>query len=157
MPNILNQLIVKSRAKGISQKTLASSIGMTSEGFSRAKKRGDMRVSDLSSIAAVVGMELRLVNSSVSFNALESTGVTQTKSVNSLRKCEKLGFSFPYDWSFGELSDELIIKKVLDRFIFHDVVVACARFGFNRVNAIFSGMQPSDAAIRSMENIRRAI
>lgn len=73
------------------------------------------------------------------------------------RKCARLGFSFPYDWSFGEMSDELIINNVLDRFIFHDVVVACARFGFERVEAAHNNMSPSDSAKRTMENIKRAM
>ena len=53
---------------------------------------------------------------------------------------EALGLKFPYDWSKGALSDDLLIRLVLERFIFHDVVVVCFRFGFDRVEAIHSKM-----------------
>ncbi len=156
MSNIINAIIAKAKALKKTQSELAASIGMSPEAFSRAKKRGDMRLSDIQSMATAVGMRVNLLDLPVM-----TSGTPNTQINRNLRRCELLGLEFPYDWSLGFMSDELIVEKVLDRFIFHDVVIVCCRFGFDFVFNILLKMKlgeelnPIEA--RSMNNIKEAI
>ena len=50
------------RERGITQRELAQRAGIKPESLSRAKKAGDMRVSTLVDLAAVVGLKLTLVS-----------------------------------------------------------------------------------------------
>lgn len=50
-----------------------------------------------------------------------------------IRKSERLGLSFPYDWSNPEIRDEALILNVLERGIFEDLCRICAHFGVQEV------------------------
>lgn len=58
--NLINQLVQAAKAQGLSQARLAEKAGMTPVGLSKAKQRGDIRVSSLQALADVLGWELCL-------------------------------------------------------------------------------------------------
>ncbi len=58
---ILQEILKRGKAQGLTQIVLAQRAGITPESLSRAKKGGDMRVSTLSELAHVVGLKLSLV------------------------------------------------------------------------------------------------
>ena len=96
MSNIINAIIAKAKALKKTQSELAASIGMSPEAFSRAKKRGDMRLSDIQSMATAVGMRVNLLDLPVM-----TSGTPNIQISRNLRRCELLGLEFPYDWSLG--------------------------------------------------------
>jgi transcriptional regulator with XRE-family HTH domain len=51
-------------------------------------------------------------------------------------KSERLGLSFPYDWSNPQIDDAVLIAKVLDKARFNDVSRTIAHFGLPRVEQI---------------------
>jgi transcriptional regulator with XRE-family HTH domain len=53
-----------------------------------------------------------------------------------LRPSQKLGLSFPYDWSNPAISDTALIGKVLDRARFMDVSKTFAHYGHARVESV---------------------
>ena len=59
--DLLQVVLRKAREQGLSQRDVARRAGITPESLSRAKKAGDMRVSTLNELAAVVGLKLALI------------------------------------------------------------------------------------------------
>jgi transcriptional regulator with XRE-family HTH domain len=59
--DLLQTILHKARELGMNQRDIAVRAGITPESLSRAKKAGDMRVSTLNELAAVVGLKLTLV------------------------------------------------------------------------------------------------
>jgi transcriptional regulator with XRE-family HTH domain len=57
---LLDQIIATAKSQGLSQKVLAARAGLTAVGLSKAKQRGDLRVSSLVALAREVGLELTL-------------------------------------------------------------------------------------------------
>ena len=57
---LLTQIIELARRKGLKQKDLAERAGLSAESLSRAKKAGDMHLSSLEKLAAIVGLKLCL-------------------------------------------------------------------------------------------------
>ncbi len=57
---LLAQIIDIARRKGMKQKDLAQRAGLSAESLSRAKKTGDMYLSTLQKLAAIVGLKLCL-------------------------------------------------------------------------------------------------
>jgi transcriptional regulator with XRE-family HTH domain len=58
---LLSQIIALGRQKGLRQQDIARRAGLQPESLSRAKKSGDMYVSNLQELARVVGLKLVLV------------------------------------------------------------------------------------------------
>jgi hypothetical protein len=58
---LLNQIIALGRQKGLRQQDIARRARLQPESLSRAKKSGDMYVSNLQELARVVGLKLVLV------------------------------------------------------------------------------------------------
>jgi hypothetical protein len=67
-------------------------------------------------------------------------------------------FLFPYNWSLGAMSDRLLIEKVLEKFIFHDVVILCAKFGIDHIEQAFKEVKPnaSKHELNTFNNIKKA-
>jgi hypothetical protein len=57
---LLRQIIASGRQKGLRQQDIARRARLRPESLSRAKKSGDMRVSNLEELARVVGLRLVL-------------------------------------------------------------------------------------------------
>jgi transcriptional regulator with XRE-family HTH domain len=58
---LLNELITEAKKRGITQAGLAEMAGLTAVGLSKAKSRGDIRVSTLAKLAEQLDLELVLV------------------------------------------------------------------------------------------------
>ena len=58
---LLGQLIAEAKKRGITQAGLAEMAGLTAVGLSKAKSRGDIRVSTLEKLANQLGLEVALV------------------------------------------------------------------------------------------------
>ena len=58
---LLNQVIAEAKKRGITQAGLAEMAGLTAVGLSKAKSRGDIRVSTLAKLANELDLELALV------------------------------------------------------------------------------------------------
>ena len=76
MPNpvsqLLEQIISAAASQGLSQKELAAHAGMTAVGLSKAKQRGDLRVSSLAALARQVDLELTLAPGKRRDSAIEA-------------------------------------------------------------------------------------
>lgn len=57
---LLNEIIVLAKSKGLKQKDLAARAGLSAETLSRAKKSGDMHLSSMIRLADIVGLKLKL-------------------------------------------------------------------------------------------------
>jgi len=58
---LLNELITEAKKLGITQAGLAEMAGLTAVGLSKAKSRGDIRVSTLEKLAEQLDLEIALV------------------------------------------------------------------------------------------------
>lgn len=58
---LIMQLIAAAKAQGLSQAQLAERAGLSAVGLSKAKHRGDLRVSTLVELARQVDLQLQLV------------------------------------------------------------------------------------------------
>lgn len=58
--HLLTQIIELAKRKGLKQKDLAERAGLSAETLSRAKKSGDMHLSNLQKLANIVGLQLCL-------------------------------------------------------------------------------------------------
>lgn len=61
--SLIKQLISTAKSRGMTQAQLAKSAGLTAVGLSKAKSRGDIRVSSLEKLAAQLDLELVLIPS----------------------------------------------------------------------------------------------
>lgn len=59
--SLMEQLIEAARAQGLSQAQLAERAGLSAVGLSKAKHRGDLRVSTLVELARQLDLQLQLV------------------------------------------------------------------------------------------------
>jgi len=72
------------------------------------------------------------------------------KSHASSRKSARLGLSFPYDWSNPEMTDEMLIRKVLERGIFADISIVCHYFEFEKVMAVYKSLPKQTLPLKRM-------
>ena len=74
---LLTQIIDLARSKGLKQKDLAQRAGLSAESLSRAKKAGDMHLSSLEKLAAIVGLKLCLNPDEPMINKINSGSLFQ--------------------------------------------------------------------------------
>ncbi len=76
-----------------------------------------------------------------------------------IRKSEKLGLSFPYDWSNPDISGEALVLNVLERGIFNDICKMCAHYGIANVESMCVHLNADPLAVRSrqrmLDNIKK--
>jgi len=72
---LLTQIIDIARSKGLKQKDLAQRAGISAESLSRAKKAGDMHLSNLEKLAAIVGLQLCLNPAESLINKINSASM----------------------------------------------------------------------------------
>lgn len=76
-----------------------------------------------------------------------------------IHKSERLGLSFPYDWSNPAISDDALILNVLERGIYEDICRICAHFGLGTVEhlrpALPAGVAASPSLARMLDNIKK--
>jgi len=58
--DLISQIIVTARRRGLTQAKLAEGAGVTAVGLSKAKQRGDIRASTLQALAEQLDLELTL-------------------------------------------------------------------------------------------------
>lgn len=59
--DLISQLLVTARQRGLTQGELAERAGLTAVGLSKAKLRGDLRASTLAALAAQLDLQLALI------------------------------------------------------------------------------------------------
>lgn len=69
--------------------------------------------------------------------------------------------SFPYHWSNSNISEDALIINVLERGIFEDIAIICARYGFKKVKSISTNLQSNSIYLertlnRMLTNISKA-
>jgi len=74
---LLTQILDIARSKGLKQKDLAQRAGLSPESLSRAKKAGDMHLSSLEKLAAIVGLKLCLNPDEPMINKINSGSLFQ--------------------------------------------------------------------------------
>lgn len=55
---------------------------------------------------------------------------------------------FAYDWSNTNMTDEMLIRKVVDKGRFHDLAVICKQFGLEQVRRIANERIAASASLR---------
>ena len=70
--DLISQVIVVARQRGMTQAELAQRAGMTAVGLSKAKHRGDIRASTLAALAAQLDLQLVLAPRHSSEKAVEA-------------------------------------------------------------------------------------
>ncbi|WP_292802606.1 helix-turn-helix transcriptional regulator [Methylotenera sp.] len=89
--------------------------------------------------------------------------IKQKKTSESTLRVSQPKFNFPYVWSNQSPSDELLIKKVLERTIFDDVITLCLHYGVNKVTEVlYASNLKHDALLmvslkRMIKNIQKGI
>lgn len=76
------------------------------------------------------------------------------------RKSEHLGLSQPYDWSNPDISDDVLISKVLERYRFEDVARVALHYGIARCSRQVDAIQDPYRVLvlkRMMANIERGL
>ena len=64
-------------------------------------------------------------------------------------KSKLLGLSCPYDWSNPNISDTPLIRSVLERGIFEDIVVVCTHYGLDAVTTIAEDVKLKSVFLKS--------
>jgi hypothetical protein len=77
------------------------------------------------------------------------------------RLSQRIGLSFPYDWSNRNMPPDLLIAKVLERGIFLDIAKVSIYYGIEQVRAVAQAL-PDDVKQRhrfwrSLDNIEKGI
>jgi transcriptional regulator with XRE-family HTH domain len=70
--DLISQVIITARQRGLTQAELAARAGMTAVGLSKAKHRGDIRASTLAALAAQLDLQLALVPRSSPEKSIEA-------------------------------------------------------------------------------------
>jgi hypothetical protein len=77
------------------------------------------------------------------------------------RLSQRIGLSFPCDWSNRNMSPDLLIAKVLERGIFLDIAKVSIYYGIERVRAVAHTLpgevQQRHRFWRSLDNIETGI
>ena len=80
---------------------------------------------------------------------------------HALAKSVDMGLVGAYDWSNPQLSDELLIARVLDQHRFEDMVRVCAHFGVSKVRRVFRQRvyepMPRASVSRMLGNIAKGL
>ena len=147
--NFIGSTIKLEREKiGITQTKLANISGVSRATINALEnfKAQDVSVNTLSMI--LKSLEPDLSNNSISENKLN---VFASK------------LEFPYVWSSKNPSDELIIRKVLERLMFKDIVNLCIYYGVLKVSStLYSSKLKDDSLlmkslIRMLGNIQKGL
>jgi len=81
------------------------------------------------------------------------------KQSNEQRKSMKIGLSGAYDWSNPQIKDHVLIRKVLEKPKFEDIVRLCHYYGVSRVKRVFwqNAFEPMTNATvaRMLKNISK--
>jgi transcriptional regulator with XRE-family HTH domain len=123
-----------------------------------------------SALASLSGVSRATINAlenlkakDVSVNTLTSILDALAKEVNCTRspdhgliKKSQPSFDFPYVWSNTHVSDDLLIKKVLARAVFKDVLILCAHYGVTKVSTVLYGSDLKDDIVL-MHTLRRML
>jgi hypothetical protein len=56
---------------------------------------------------------------------------------------KRIGLDFPYDWSNPRMDEDVLIRKVVKRRRFSDVLRVCVAFGLPRVQAVADEVEPN--------------
>jgi hypothetical protein len=73
------------------------------------------------------------------------------------RKSATVGLSGAYDWSNSQIKDHVLIRKVLERHQFDDMVRLCAYYGVTRVKRVYRSTEPGPLARASIDRMLRNI
>lgn len=95
--------------------------------------------------------------------ALECAGLqlavvpAQRTGAGSASRSERMGLSFPYDWSNAGMPERVFIHKVLERGRFDDVRKLVRHMGFDRVMEVLPEVAPArlERVCRQLNNIQR--
>jgi transcriptional regulator with XRE-family HTH domain len=73
-----------------------------------------------------------------------------------------LELSFPYDWSNPDMNDDVLIRKVVERGLFEDIVRVSVHFGIDRVRPVVESFAAENLFAapgirRMMSNIVKAL
>jgi DNA-binding XRE family transcriptional regulator len=168
----LGQKIAATRkAQGLSQKDMAANIGISPQTMLFIEQgRPNVQIGHyaraLSTLAAGV-----LSSQTPSFAtqyakqpvATYTTTSSNTSRINALRRhlthhsrqpSPTQDLEFAYDWSNSGMTEDALIRKVVDKGRFHDLAVICKRYGLERVRQIAGEkMKSSPSLRRSLHNI----
>ena len=125
--SLIDQIIEAAKAKGVSQKELATRAQTTEETLSRAKKRGSAKLDLVQSLAKAAGVEIGIVRASV-FKA--ATRKSQRTAVSAEGFREKYR---QFAWSSPNASADMVLRRVLLRPAFQTLLAASLEFGVDKV------------------------
>lgn len=70
-------------------------------------------------------------------------------------KSAQLGLEFPYDWANSRMADEALIRAVLQRGRFNDMLKICVHYGVARTRQVADSLSDVDSQVR--ERIMRSL
>lgn len=86
------------------------------------------------------------------FDVIETARSISTHAAGEINLQPK--FDFPYVWSSAHPSDDLLIKKVLERAVFKDVLHLCKHYGVVKVTKVFYASSLKEDALLSQSLTR---
>lgn len=137
---------------GVSQAGLALRAGV-SRATINALENGSLKEIGVNRLSGIV---------SAAENLAPARLATSDKTVAASGKSATMNLSFPYDWSNPNITDDVLILKVIERGLFEDIVRVAAKVGMNKLRSAadaFTAANPLAAASlhRILNNISKAI
>ncbi len=143
-PNVrlLQQVLEASDALGIDQTRLATQAGLQPETISRAKKRGDIKLSTLVRLAAVVGLEVALQpsNKHVMPSSLAPIDITNTPPLDRAPLSHP---RFGLAWSNRNAKEDVLLRNALLQGRFNAILESAVQDGIPFVRAQMQNLRES--------------
>lgn len=167
----LGQKIAATRkAQGLSQRDMAAKIGISPQTMLFVEQgRPNVQIGHyaraLSALAAGVLSSLapRVANHYAKQPVATYTTSSNTSRANALRRhlthhsrqpSPTQDLEFAYDWSNSGMTEDALIRNVVDKGRFHDLAIICKRYGLERVRQIAGEKMKSSSSLRrSLNNI----
>lgn len=132
------------KEKGLSQQDLACKIGVRRQTLADLENGKNVGSHLLCSVIAELNLNIK-IESNTSLES-ETTRLSNHETSEPIQSVS-IDFDFPYDWSnAGEMSEKVLISKVLRGQRFMDIARLCKRYGIDHIEKQIS--------LRSYDDIR---
>lgn len=150
----LGQKIVAGRkAQGISQKDMATRVGISPQTMLFIEQgRPNVQIGHYARALSVLGSDA-LAPEALIAPSSASPGFDHLAS-RTINSAPTPKLEFAYNWSNARMSDDTLIRKVIDKGRFNDLAVICKRYGLEHVRKIAGDKLNSSLRLRrALSNI----
>lgn len=154
----LGQKIVAGRkAQGISQKEMAARVGISPQTMLFIEQgRPNVQIGHYARALSALGSDVLVPEALGVTPAVpsRSNALGQGRAFKTRRLVPTQKLEFAYDWSNSRMSDDALIRKVIDKGRFNDLAVICKHYGLDHVRKIAGDKLASSLRLRrTLSNI----